>query len=172
MSSDVCSLVNSCWKGKRKRDFAIVLLLETKNWYITVTLTQAVQKIMEIVRWSYTSADEFPWLTSHALRLVGDQLGVIYYELLKPPQMLHRLLIFTSLISLNDTWPGSPELELAKRSVKLDRLMDLIERCLLNERWAKVVANDGKLMYKKHSGQRTREIFTVQSEEKVLFTEH
>nr|CDS32071.1 transposase [Hymenolepis microstoma] len=50
------------------------------------------QKIMGIARWSYcyvnTSADEYPWLKSHALRLVGDQLDVIYYELLKTSETI------------------------------------------------------------------------------------
>nr|CDS26096.1 Mariner Mos1 transposase [Hymenolepis microstoma] len=32
--------------------------------------------------------NEYPWLKSHALRLVRDQLGVIYYELLKPSQTI------------------------------------------------------------------------------------
>nr|CDS26503.1 transposase [Hymenolepis microstoma] len=37
---------------------------------------------------STTRPNEYSWLKSRALRLVGDQLGVIYYELLKPPETL------------------------------------------------------------------------------------
>nr|CDS29522.1 hypothetical protein HmN_000880300 [Hymenolepis microstoma] len=51
-----------------------------------------MQKIMEIAQWSYcylnTSADEYPWPKSHAMRLSGDQLGVFYYELLKPSETI------------------------------------------------------------------------------------
>nr|CDS27118.1 Mariner Mos1 transposase [Hymenolepis microstoma] len=60
-----------------------------------VVVDAELEKIMGIARWSdcyvNTSADEYPWLKSHALSLVvRDQLGVIYYELLKPSQNNER----------------------------------------------------------------------------------
>nr|CDS29456.1 hypothetical protein HmN_000232300 [Hymenolepis microstoma] len=81
MWSDFDLLVNCWWKGKRERDFSIVLLLGMKNGCIVITLTLTqTQKIMGIARWSYcyvnTSA-EYPWLKSHALRLQPSQASVI-----------------------------------------------------------------------------------------------
>nr|CDS32654.1 transposase [Hymenolepis microstoma] len=91
----LCLLVNSCWKGKRERDFSIVSLLGTtrvKNGYITIT-PSAMRKSWGLPDHSATST---PRPNIHGSK-VGmlcvwwDQLGVIYYELLKPSEAFETI---------------------------------------------------------------------------------
>jgi len=85
MLNGVCLLVNSCLKGKDGRDFCIALWLGTKNGFITIIP-------------SAENHGEFPAMLPrrrpniHGSKVMlciwWDQLGVVYYELLKPTETI------------------------------------------------------------------------------------
>nr|CDS30333.1 histone lysine N methyltransferase SETMAR [Hymenolepis microstoma] len=74
-----------CWKGKRERDFYIVLLLDTKNRYITIAPSGAEK---------HGARPMVILLRQHLGRISMAQKScfadgdVIYYELLKPSEII------------------------------------------------------------------------------------
>nr|CDS35201.1 hypothetical protein HmN_001006700 [Hymenolepis microstoma] len=61
-----------------RKGFLHRIVTEDEKW-IYYNNPKSAQKTMSIARWSYcyvnTSADEYPWLKSHALRLVGGPVS-------------------------------------------------------------------------------------------------
>ena len=95
MLNGVCLLVNSCLKGKDGRDFCIALWLGTKNGFIIP---------------SAENHGEFPAMLpcrrpnrifKVMLCIWLDQLGVVYYELLKPTETITDDRFRTQLMRLS-----------------------------------------------------------------------
>nr|CDS26135.1 Mariner Mos1 transposase [Hymenolepis microstoma] len=91
-SCDVCLLVNSCWKGKRERNFPIALLLRTKNGCITITPTSRGKSWGLPGGHTATTTTRPPNIHGSKFMLCvwwRGQLGIMYYdEFLKPSKTI------------------------------------------------------------------------------------
>nr|CDS31987.1 transposase [Hymenolepis microstoma] len=97
---------------QRGKGFLHCIVTGNEKW-VYYNSRKCAQKIMGIVRWSYcyvnTSAAEYPWLKSHALRLVGGPAWRSgYCELLKPSELntgeRYRRLLMRRSRTLKGKW--------------------------------------------------------------------